>query len=298
MQSGKETFYTWIVEKAFSGKSLLFFLEKKLPEIPSKRVLKKAIEKNLAFVNEKVERFASKKLKAGDTVKIACNWKETIPSSKSSSFTDIPIVYEDKDLLVIDKPSGLESKESFFNENGFFLCHRLDKETSGLLILAKTASIRDLMVQEFKDRNVEKIYLALVDRMVSKEEGEIENFLSKKSSFEGQTVYGSGYSGKIAITHFKCIEKNQKLSFLLLVPKTGRTHQLRVHLSEMGHPILGDFHYCKKFFFPFHVSRVLLHSYRLEFTHPITKKKLVLKANIPQDFRKVSEMGGLCLQGY
>jgi RluA family pseudouridine synthase len=168
------------------------------------------------------------------------------------------------------------------------LVHRLDKETSGVLILAKTPDIKDKMVALFKSRNIRKFYLAIVDGVMDKNEGKIDNFLGKKHEFQGQTIYGSvdEKKGMRAITFWKCLAKYKTASVVCCELFTGRTHQLRAHLSGIGHPILGDIQYGRKFICRFKPCRNLLHAYSVAFMHPSTGKKLKIIAPIPVDFKQ------------
>ena len=203
----------------------------------------------------------------------------------------ISVLYEDEELLICNKPPGVLSDNKTFNRafsqyRGVLkLAHRLDKETSGAIILAKTEVMLKKMEALFKERQVEKSYLALVDGIVKKEEGSIESYLEKKRVLHNQTIYGSSKSarGKRALTHWKCIKRGKNYSLLLCQPHTGRTHQLRVHLSEMGHPILGDYQYGKRA--RLHAAkRQLLHAYLISFIHPTSHITISVKAPIPDDF--------------
>ncbi len=192
-----------------------------------------------------------------------------------------PVLFEDKDLLIINKPSGVVSE-------GKFLVHRLDKETSGVLVLAKNQSMQEAMEALFKKREVHKIYLAIVDGKVAQDEGVIDNALGKIHSYQGQTIYRAvdAKKGKRAITSWKCLKRGKQASLLQCEPYTGRTHQIRAHLSGMGHPILGDVQYGKRFCCTFHPQRNMLHAYRIQFKHPSTGQKMDIVAPIPSDFKE------------
>lgn len=282
-------FLKWKVSKVFSGKSLLFFLTEKLPSVPSKRALKIALEKNLCFINGNIERFASKKVYFQDEVSLDVNWEKYL-KEKVEEFT---IIYEDNDLCVINKGPNLVCDEHLFAKKGYLLCHRLDKQTTGVLLLAKNKGMQSKVFALFEKRAVKKEYLALADGQVQNNKGFINNRIGKIRSYQGQTIYGSG-RGKEAVTDWKCLEKQKTCSFMLLKPKTGRTHQLRVHLSEMGHPILGDTQYSKKFLCKGFTPRLLLHSYKIELE--LEGKKMSFLAEIPLDFKNFAENEGLCLK--
>jgi len=256
---------------------LLQFLREKCEGAPSVKAIKRAIDGKACTVNDRIETFSSYPLKADDVVVLD---KSALTPQKSFK---IPILYEDKDLCIVNKPAGLVS-EHIVGE----LVHRLDKETSGVLILAKTAKAKQKMIALFKEREVRKLYLAIVDGHVDKDSGKIDNYLGKKHAFQGQTVYGSvgEKKGLRAITFWKVLRRGKTASLLSCEPLTGRTHQLRVHLSEMGHPILGDIQYGKKFHCPFKPQRNLLHAYSVVFVLPSTGKELKVTAPIPVDFKR------------
>jgi RluA family pseudouridine synthase len=262
------------------GFKLLSFLKQHIAPEMSVKAIKRAIDAGQCLVNSKVERFSTRLLNKGDRVELkAVEQEKTIPV----------ILYEDSDLLICDKPPGFLSENRFFNacfpKYKLELVHRLDKDTSGLIILAKTKEMRLAMEDLFKKRAVHKRYLALVLGEVKTEEGKIENLLAKKNAVGGISKWGSVKTGgKSAITLWKCLQKGHNASLLSLEPLTGRTHQLRVHLSEWGHPILGDFLYSRHVHPTVHPPRQLLHAYELTFHHPFTGKEICLTAPIPKDF--------------
>jgi len=278
------------VEPIDHGITLLAFLKKMCPDVSSVKSLKRAIEAKECLVNGRVEFFSSYKLMKGDVVELR--------TLKASSHEDASIetVFEDADLLVINKPAGLVSDaEGIAQKIGYTgslsLIHRLDKDTSGLLMLAKSPKMQQAMKDLFSKKLVQKYYLALVDGSISKKSGVIDNFLGKKGSYQGQTIYGavSEKEGERAITNWRHLEKGLRCCLLLLEPKTGRTHQLRVHLKEMGHPILGDYQYSKTFVCQVLPSRQMLHAWCLHFIHPITKEELQIIAPPPDDFITLAE---------
>jgi len=275
----------WRVPKENSGESLLQFLKRHCKEAPSVKAIKRAIDHKFCTVNGSIQTFSSYQVQEKDVVALApCAFEE-------KELLHVVVLYEDADLRLIYKPSGLLSDIKDLHQSGLHLIHRLDKETSGVLLLAKTEKAKEQMLALFKERAIQKLYLAIVDGVVEKEEGTIENYLGKKSGYEGQTIYGAvpPSKGVKAVTHWKCLAKAKSASLLCCEPHTGRTHQLRVHLSEMGHPILGDSQYGKKFKSSFHSSRNLLHAYRLTFKHPRTGKLLKIVAPIPLDFKEALE---------
>ena len=275
---------SWRVSKSEGGMRLLQFLREKDTGAPSVKAIKRAIDGKQCTVNRRIETFSSYELQEGDLVALSL---ETCEEKTHK----IAVLFEDKELLVINKPAGLICDPKSIQaalKNRVHLVHRLDKETSGVLILAKTPEAKKALTEQFKKRTISKLYLALVEGIPSKEEGTIDNFLGRKFSYEGQTTYGSveEKKGQRAITHYKCLKKGKTASVICCEPYTGRTHQLRAHLSGIGHPILGDVQYGKKFLCPHHPSRNLLHAYSVRFPHPKTGKEIKVVAPIPLDFRK------------
>jgi RluA family pseudouridine synthase len=275
------------VSSSEQGMRLLAFLREKVSGASSVKALKRAIEARLCTINGKVECFSSKILAAGDLIELDLSAVEAKRDALS-------IVYEDNDLIICNKPAGIVSENAAFNKLLPFyrgtleLVHRLDKDTSGIIIAAKNKEMKEKLMDLFAKRQVRKAYLAIVDGPVKKKEGRIESHLSKKFSYQGQSIWGSVSKGKglIAVTQWRCLKKGKNASLLLCEPETGRTHQLRVHLSEMGHPILGDYQYCREFTCPLRPQRHLLHAFKIKFNHPSTKKLITAEASAPPDFEQ------------
>jgi RluA family pseudouridine synthase len=229
------------------------------------------------------------------------------------------IVYEDEWLIVVDKPSGIPTQPTLdpFRANLFdmmkrYLCdrerveevyvglhHRLDKDTSGLVLMTKKEEANKGVSELFQKHRIQKTYQC----MAWKAPGapvydvgfgfKIENFLGKVNEKSQNSRYGAVKSGgDYALTHFKVIETFRDVYWLEAQPQTGRTHQIRVHLSEHLLPILGDEFYFPEALAPFiAVPRLLLHAYRLEFKHPMTGDAIDVMANLPGEFMQV--MGSL-----
>lgn len=201
---------------------------------------------------------------------------------------NIPIVYEDDWLLIVDKPSGLLSiptprKESrtltsILNEDlknralpyRLHPCHRLDRETSGLMIYAKGKSIQKKMMELFKRREIEKSYIAFVRGNLSKKEGQI------KAPIDGLN----------AITNYKTIAKKKDFDIVEAKPLTGRTNQIRAHFKSIGHPILGETKFAFRKDFHIKAKRLCLHAQDLEFVHPVTKQYMHLHLDLPRDLKE------------
>lgn len=233
--------------------SLLAYLRAHCPSYPSVKALKRAIDRKQCKINGCVERFSTHPVRKGDILEI--NLEKSPESVKSV------VLYEDDSIIAYNKsPHTLSDPPK-----GLFAVHRLDKETSGVLLFAKDLKSQERICALFAERKIEKQYLALVDGAVEKERWTEENLLGKIQSFDGGAIYGSVPYGKNAITHFQCLKKTDYASLVLCKPVTGRTHQIRAHLKESGHPILGDWHYSSRFRCSFEPRRHLLHAYSLNF---------------------------------
>lgn len=287
----------WLVIGEDVGKKLNAFLTDRLGDRYSARALKRAVEENRCQINGRVQRFASTTLSKRDHVSLnLVNFSE---DALRPTIDKTRILYEDHDLFVYDKPSGVSCDPKGIVamlascHPNLILIHRLDKETTGVLLFAKNQRTFDRMVAQFKDKKVRKCYLALVDGAPSQKKGSIQNFLVKKSFFHGQTVWGqsSNREGLAAHTDWEVMKQGKNAALIRCFPRTGRTHQIRVHMAEMGHPILGDFQYCKKFKCPDKPVRCMLHAYEIQFEHPSHKeKKVTIRAKIPDDFKEMKDL--------
>lgn len=270
------------LKKEHEGMSLLAFLRLQCEDI-SVKALKSAIDTKLCTVNGIVERFSTHPLNIGDVV--------VLYQTQTLHSKHLEILYQDKYLLICNKPAMLVSDMRVLQlllKDRWLLGHRLDKETSGALIFVKNKLILQQLIALFKEHSVEKFYLALVDKQVLQEEGKIDKPLTKLKSYQGQSLYGvaTAPDAKRAVTLWRCLKRGKAASLLLCQPITGRTHQLRVHLSYMGHPILGDALYAKHFSCRASVIRHLLHAYILRFPHPVSHQMITVKAKVPEDFKE------------
>lgn len=276
----------WTVSQSESGLRLQAFLKQKLGDAYSARQIKTALENNCCQVNSRTERFASIRLGTGDKVV----WDPIeIAKREISTFDKTRILYQDEDFLIYDKPPFISSED--LNFPNLTLAHRLDKNTTGALIFAKNEFALSAIMDLFKKRLVQKTYLALVDSIPTKSFGKIDNYLGEIKRFEGQTIWGSvkKEKGLHAITEWHLEKIGDGVALLKCYPKTGRTHQIRVHMSEMGHPILGDFQYEKHFTSGFRPLRYLLHASEISFTNPKTGKEIHVLSPLPEDFVEAIE---------
>ncbi len=201
--------------------------------------------------------------------------------------SNIPVIYEDDLFLIVDKPPGLLSVPSpgsrsrslteILNEdarkNGLSLrlypCHRLDKETSGLIIYAKGKSNQNLMMGLFKERKIAKVYTAFVQGRMKEEKGWI------KKAIEGQ----------FASTRFKVIDQRREFAIVELCPETGRTNQIRIHFKAIGHPLVGESKFAFRRDFALRARRVCLHAVYLEFKHPESGKVVAARSLLARDMQ-------------
>lgn len=278
----------WIVTSKDSGAKLLSFLSQHLEGKYSARFIKRLIEHNGCQINGRTERFASTLLGKGDHVSLCLEQSPAKIQDDNSR-----IIFEDEALLVYDKPAGVNCDEKGILKilkkinPSLLLVHRLDRDTTGALLLAKSQQVFANLVEQFKNFQVGKRYLAIVDGKLEQQRGVIENYLGKKRAFAGQSIWGAVKStdGLAAVTAWECLKRGKFATLLACMPKTGRTHQIRVHMAEMGHPILGDFQYGKVFQCPYRPARLLLHAEEIRFLHPISGQLLTFTAPLPDDFK-------------
>jgi len=220
-----------------------------------------------------------------------------------------PIVYEDAALIVLDKPAGvavhggsgvshgvIESLRAARPQAKFLeLAHRLDRDTSGLLMIAKKRSALVELHRMLREGEVEKIYLAAVKGRVSGDQFEIREPLHKYVTAKGERRVSVGEGGVGALTRVNPLEARERCSVVELRLLTGRTHQIRVHLAHAGHPVIGDGKYgdfaLNREFAARGVGRLMLHARRLRFTHPVTRQKMALESAPPAEFARLP---GLC----
>lgn len=284
----------WIVLPEEAGMKLIAFLTQRLGSRYSARFIKRALEHNRCQVNERAERFASIIVEKGDH--IALNL-EGFSATPSLAFELSRLLYEDADLLIYNKPPGVNSDEqgvltllkSYSPQ--LQLIHRLDRDTTGVLLLAKNAGVFKLMVEQFREFKVQKCYMAIVDGVPDKPKGTVENYLGKKHHYDGQTIWGAvnQNKGSYACTEWVKVKAGKQCSLIYCYPKTGRTHQIRVHLAGMGHPLLGDFQYSKQFHCSYRPDRYLLHAREMSFQHPVTHQPVHVKAPVPDDFKQAEK---------
>ena len=218
----------------------------------------------------------------------------------------IEIIYEDSDIIVVNKPKGMVVHPANGNPDGTLvnaimaickdslsgiggeirpgIVHRIDKDTSGLLIVAKNDNAHVKMSEQIKNHEVKKTYIALVRGAFKENEATIDMPIGRSTSDRKKMAVNK--NGKNAITHIKVLKRFDKYTLLKVNIETGRTHQIRVHLSHIGYPIVGDYTYSNGKN-EFDVIGQCLHAQKLEFKHPITQKDMCLEAELPQYFKDI-----------
>ena len=269
--------------------SILEVLKKIFPD-SSNTTLREILQRKRVYVNLQLCVNAKKIVEKDSIVEIHPTLKK-IPYG-------IEIIFEDSDILVINKPNDLLSVpldngkmenalillRKFFDNKNILPVHRIDKGTSGVMIFSKNTNSYDKLKEMFKLHELKREYLAIVDGNLEEQEGIWQSYLTENSEYSVRSVPDET-EGKIAITHFSVIKKSKNFTYIKLRLETGRKHQIRVHCKDAGHPILGDKRYAPEIVSP--ISRMCLHSFLLEFFHPITRKKMSFTAPIPSAFKKL-----------
>ena len=240
-------------------------------------------------------------VKENDKISILFDYEEDnsniIPKEMKLS-----IVYEDEAYLIVNKPAGipvhpsiLHYEDSLSNGIAFYFeqiglkkkirpVNRIDKDTSGLVIFAKNEYVQEALIRQMKTHIFKKVYLAIVEGFMDEKQGIINAPIARKENSIIERCVST--SGSLSVTHYKVLEEKNyntfPISILQCILETGRTHQIRVHLSYIGHPLLGDDLYGGNLDF---IKRQALHSFQISFVHPITKEAVCYEAPLPEDLK-------------
>ena len=278
------------------------YIAKKNEEL-SRTMVQKLIEDGNVLVNGSKKKI-SYKVQKGDVIEL------NVPEAKEIKLKaqEIPldIVYEDSDIIVVNKSKGMVVHPANGNPDGTLvnaimakckgslsgiggeirpgIVHRLDKDTSGLLIVAKNDKAHISMSNQIKNREVRKIYIALVKGNIGEDEATINMPIGRSTKDRKKMAVRK--DGKEAITHFRVLRRYGNYTLLEIKIDTGRTHQIRVHLAEIGHPVVGDRVYSNGKN-EFGVEGQMLHAKSLDFKHPVTHKHIHLEADLPEYFKEV-----------
>ena len=311
----------FLVSEKDNGSRLDIFLSKKIDHLTRSNI-KKTIDSNQVKINKIITNSSSKKIKSSDVIEIKLFIKSLDKLLPNKIKLDIH--FEDKDILIVNKPKGMvvhpgagnyqntlanaliyKYKDNLSNTSGELrpgIVHRIDKETSGLLVVAKNNLSHSKLGKQFSDHTIKRKYLCLVWGIVRPLEGRIETLISRNKK-NRQLMMVSDFNGKKAITNYKTIQvfngnNIPKISLIECKLETGRTHQIRVHMKYKGSSLLGDQQYGKKnikfkkingdFFRVLSVLKgQALHAKSLEFIHPSKNKWVSFESKLPDDFMKL-----------
>ncbi len=290
------------VEDRDDKKRLDRFLVENLPKDLSRSFIQKLILKGEVLLNGKVIKNHTK-VKVSDTVEVTIP-----PPQKTKIFAEeipLDIVFEDKHLLVINKPAGMVVHPAAGNPKGTMvnallahckglssiggdtrpgIVHRLDKDTSGLLVVAKDDYAHKHLSEQFRKHTTKRKYIAFVKGVVQLDNGTVDLPIGRDKRHRQKMAVGFT-KAKDAVTHYKVLKRFKDYTMLQLELGTGRTHQIRTHMEYLGHPILGDKKYGRSG--QDKIGRQALHATTLGFTHPVTKKFMEFESELPEDMKQL-----------
>lgn len=300
----------FIAEAQDTGRRIDVYLNEMLDDL-SRSALQKLIEKNEIMVNQKAIN-KNYKLREGDEISV------NIPEPESIDILpeDIPldILYEDRDLIVVNKPQNMvvhpapghysgtlvnalmyHCGDNLSGINGVLrpgIVHRIDKDTSGVLVAAKSEAAHRGLTEQLAAHSMKRIYNAIVYNSFKEDEGTVDKMLARSPQDRKKiTVVAKG--GRNAVTHYRVMQRMGNFTLLELQLETGRTHQIRVHMSHIGHPLLGDPVYGPKKQ-PYNLLGQVLHARVLGFVHPITGEYMEFETKLPDYFEKlILKLGGV-----
>lgn len=284
------------------GARLDAFLSESI-EGQSRSYIQKLIEQELVLVNGKTSK-SNYKLRINDRIEVQI--PDPVPLEVKAEEIDLNIVYEDEDVIVINKPQGMVVHPAHGNYTGTIvnallshcdnlsgingvmrpgIVHRIDKDTSGIIVIAKNNEAHVSLSEQLKEHSIARRYNALVEGRIKNETGTIETLIGRNPK-DRKEMAVVARNGKRAVTHFKVLESFDNYTFIEARLETGRTHQIRVHMAHIGHPIVGDpvYGYKKQ---RFETQGQLLHARVLGFVHPRTGEYMEFEAPLPDYFEKI-----------
>ncbi len=284
--------------EVFTVDKEILLLESLIAAFPhkSRKLLKAVLRDQQILVNNRTVTQFDHPLKSGQVVEVS--WEKNSPQKR---LLGLDIIFEDDDIIVATKPAGLltvatdkERRKTAYAllsdyvktadpDNKIFIVHRLDRETSGLLLFAKSEEIKHEIQQTWTTTIKERTYIAAVEGEIKSKGGTITSYLNESKAL---IVYSSQNPklGRKAVTHYKTLKSNKDFSLLQLNLETGRKHQIRVHMREIGHPVVGDTKYGSKIK---SIGRLALHAQALVFTHPKTNELCSFETGIPEEFNRL-----------
>ncbi len=274
---------------------LMKFLIAQLPH-KNRNNIKTLLKKRQVLVDGKAISQFNYLLKPGQKIAL-----DQAPTAMATQMRGITVVHEDKDLIVVNKNAGLltmatdkEKRATVYSilssyvkdknkDSKIFIVHRLDRETSGLMLFAKNEEMKELLQESWKETVEERSYLAVIDGKLDPPEGSYRSYLFESKVFKVHST-NDPEKGREAITHYSTLKSNDNYSLLKVNLETGRKNQIRVHLQELKHPVVGD----KKYGSTSNpIGRLGLHAWVLAFKHPITGKKVRFETSVPGSFLKL-----------
>jgi len=302
---------TIIVEVSQPLERLDVFLREQFPHV-SRGTIQRLLAEGHIRVNDKVVK-PTHHPHAGETIVIT--WPAAKPAEAQPEDIPLEILFEDKYLLVLNKPAGIVVHPAVGNEEHTLvnallhhcegqlsgiggvarpgIVHRLDKETSGCLVVAKDDATHIALSKQFAERDVDKVYHAIVCGALPRESGDIKAAIARHTSHRNRMAVSEVAGGRAAHTAYKVLERLNGATYVEATLHTGRTHQIRVHFLHLGCPVVGDSTYGSrqnarlKELTTIAAPRQMLHAYRLAFTHPKKNKRVKFEAPLPKDFSKV-----------
>lgn len=278
-------------------------------------------ERLKALINDGHVRSTGQPIKIGTTIKVATGQSFAItlpaPVALETQAQDIPlhIVHEDADLIVVDKPAGLVVHPAAGNLDGTLvnallhhcqgqlsgiggvarpgIVHRIDKDTSGLLVVAKSDKAHDGLARQFKDHSIQRLYAAIVYGHPQPATGTVDAWLGRSDADRKKMAVHREGRGKHAVTHYRTVERLRDAAMVECRLETGRTHQVRVHMHHIGHPLIGDPVYgrerkgFKSILETLGFKRQALHAKSLGFIHPVTDERLMFQSALPADMQEL-----------
>ncbi|WP_097025787.1 RluA family pseudouridine synthase [Clostridium peptidivorans] len=294
----------FLITEENKNKRLDTFLAENL-EGKSRSFIQGLIEKEEVSVNSNIKK-SNYKLRIGDEVQISI----PDPTHLNIEPEDIPIdiIYEDSDVIVVNKPQGMVVHPAPGNYEGTLvnallnhcsdlsgingvarpgIVHRIDKDTSGILVVAKNDNAHNKLSEQFKEHSITRVYLALVEGIIKEDEGTIDEPLARHPKERIKVAIVPG--GRRAVTHYKVIKRFKEHTLVECKLETGRTHQIRVHMCHIGHPLVGDpvYGYKKQ---KFNLEGQMLYAQKLGFIHPRTNEYVEFQCSIPSYFKNVLDI--------
>lgn len=309
MENIKETITVQANEND-KGKRIDSFLNEVI-EDATRSYIQKIIDGGYVEITGKKTTKSGNKLKGTETIVVNLPEDETLDLVPE----DIPleIIYEDSDIVIINKAPNMVVHPAHGNYNGTLvnallyhikdlstingvirpgIVHRLDKDTSGVIVVAKHDEAHTTLSDMFKEKTLEKTYVCIAKGIFKDKSGRIETLIGRDPRDRKKMAVVTE-NGKIAISNYEVLDESKNYSLVKVRIETGRTHQIRVHMKSLNHPILGDATYGNS---TDGIARQMLHAYRLKFTHPINKKEMVVTAPIPEDFKRAAKFAGLDIE--